>query len=155
MSLEQLTLFAEGSRANPSVQQEEEGAKKTLVISGQKCSESLTQSNPLMSSVKMLLASSMWRLTKYALVWKKKALSHNHSLFQLARSAHPIKGKESGLWLGTLRAQERPRSAEYAKGRTPTATEVLRMKGFGTGTLNPKWAEWFMGYPEGWTELQH
>ena len=152
---EQLTLFAEDSPASRFQVQEREGEKTTLVSSGLKCFALSNHIGQLGCLVRMLLVSSRWRSERFALGWKKKDISASHSLFQLARSAHPISGKESGLWLGTLRAQERPRSVEYAKGRTPTATEVLRSKGFGTGTLNPKWAEWFMGYPEGWTELPH
>jgi hypothetical protein len=28
-------------------------------------------------------------------------------------------------------------------------------KSTGSGTLNPTWVEWLMGYPLGWTDLNH
>jgi len=29
------------------------------------------------------------------------------------------------------------------------------VRGTGGGTLNPTWVEWLMGYPKGWTDLNH
>ena len=30
-----------------------------------------------------------------------------------------------------------------------------QVRGTGGGTLNPTWVEWLMGYPNGWTDLNH
>jgi len=30
-----------------------------------------------------------------------------------------------------------------------------RLAGHSGGSLNPTWVEWLMGYPKGWTDLNH
>lgn len=51
---------------------------------------------------------------------------------------------------GTLTAacSHTDRSPEFSKGRSPTPMEAAG------GPLNPTWAEWFMGWPIGATELR-
>jgi hypothetical protein len=35
------------------------------------------------------------------------------------------------------------------------AKEKGRLAGHSGGSLNPTWVEWLMGYPKGWTDLNH
>jgi len=47
--------------------------------------------------------------------------------------------------------------AEYTR-KTPTLTaEATKADGLppASGSLNPEWVEWLMGFPEGWTDLNH
>jgi len=46
--------------------------------------------------------------------------------------------------------------AEYTR-KTPTLTaEATKADGLppASGSLNPQWVEWLMGFPEGWTDLK-
>jgi hypothetical protein len=44
-----------------------------------------------------------------------------------------------------------------AKGRKPSNSlpDTLNSLNKTTGALNPEWVEWLMGYPIGWTDLNH
>jgi len=48
---------------------------------------------------------------------------------------------------------ERRRRSPDLNSVVPTASEVLDQESRATGTLNPEWVEWLMGYPVGWTEI--
>lgn len=138
-----------------------EEAKKMTVTSGQRCSELYRNSGPLGSLVKMLLESSAWSSTRCFLIWKVSATPSRRLLFRLVPSMPPTGETVSPLWLGTLEASAKPRTARFAKGRTPNPAEYVKMfptatgqsNGQACGDLNPQWAEWFMGFPIGWTDL--
>jgi len=57
-------------------------------------------------------------------------------------SARDYKGQNSMKHI-----QEKPRHNSQLPNR-------LKQQGF-TGQLNPTWVEWLMGYPKGWTDLNH
>lgn len=178
-----LTLLPEDSPASPSVLQDENEARKTTVISGQKCLELLKSSSPLGLLVKTLLESSIWYSNKCVLTWKMKAMKSNRLLFQLYPSTHHTAEIGSGL-LPTARAGNpgsRPNkkggkilAEEIAMLKTPSASEAvggwkvadkywdakapkLKMRdqvGRKTGLkLQPNFVEWMMGYPKDWTEI--
>jgi hypothetical protein len=94
------------------------------------------------------------------LTWKESATPAGRLLFQLAVSMPDTDETESGLW-PTPRAnkvhpeiteQNRDQLAERDKANLE---EVIAGKcGEQTGSLNPQWVEWLMGYPVGWTDLK-
>jgi hypothetical protein len=51
-----------------------------------------------------------------------------------------------------------PLNAAVKMWPTPTANRRSGLQSHGTnailGQLNPRWLEWLMGYPDGWTELE-
>ena len=171
------------------------------VTSGLRCLESYVKPDPLMSCVKMLLATSRWASTQCYLIWKEKVTPANRLLFQLSPKMQSIDETESGLlatpemWPTPTQDSVSERTKKYAQGGTPLtmavkmwptprASDGLRenmsmvthMKvaqredgGFQTlhseiakaeevldlsGSLNPQWVEWLMGYPIGWTDLK-
>jgi hypothetical protein len=40
-----------------------------------------------------------------------------------------------------------------ARGSEPLITVAAQADGLDNGRLNPRWVEWLMGFPDGWTEL--
>jgi len=46
--------------------------------------------------------------------------------------------------------------AEYNRNTTTLTAEATASEGkpHSSGSLNPQWVEWLMGYPEGWTDLK-
>ena len=128
------------------------------------------------------LSSREWYSSAFALTWKLRDTRSCRSLFQLAPSGRGTGETEFSLWPtmktsdangaastdGIKRGRQlraialKPemfptllsRDCQSAKGgaRMPGAqcTEPLVVQ-IG-GQLNPTWCEWYMGFPEGWTE---
>jgi len=46
--------------------------------------------------------------------------------------------------------------AEYTRNTPSLTAEATQAdnKPHSSGSLNPQWVEWLMGYPEGWTDLE-
>lgn len=74
------------SRANHSVLPGSVEARLMTVTSGRKCLESYNSSSPLGLLVKMCLESSLWHSTRCFLIWKRRDMKPNVSLFRLAVS---------------------------------------------------------------------
>ena len=183
--------FLEDFPVSPLALPESKPQRTTPAISGRKCLGLSKNAGPLGLLEKTLLESSSWAWTKYSLTWKAKATPQGRLIFQLARSAHPILDKGSGL-LHTPTAtgnQMAPSMIARDKGSwgvlwpTPTAmtggggvapshkngthgwniaaavndsqspdptrqwTVNQEPKPKATGSLNPQWVAWLMGYP--------
>lgn len=80
---EPLTYSQRAILANRSARLDADRERKTLAISGRMCAALLTRQDPLGLSVKMLLATSHWDLTRCALTWKPLRTPSNRLLFQL------------------------------------------------------------------------
>ena len=111
MSLSQLTLFAEDSHASPFPQPGSEEARKTTVISGQRCYELSGLSDRIGLLAKTLLESSAWHSMMCFLTWRTKATPANRLLFQLVPSMRRTGETESGL-LPTPDSSQRGTRAE-------------------------------------------
>jgi len=175
-----LTSSAEGSPANLSLWQGGEEARQTSAISGLKCYALLEASDRVGSWARTFLASALTS-TRYALTWRERATKSSHLRFRLRLSALPISGTDSFLW-PTARAHEKSQNKNFPERGyalsmavklwpTPTRrdchsrgpTEGARRSpsldhlatGGNGGTLNPTWVEWLMGFPTGWTDLEH
>ena len=175
---EQLTLFPVDFLASPFPWPESKPGKTTSVISSLKCSGLSPSLSRITSSVKTYLESCQLPLKTLSRVWSVKAIGASCLILKLRLSERRIGEKESSLWLSTLTAYSgtKGRSAAWAKGKTPTPQEFVRLypthrvggsKGSSPvgvkhgdlaavigGQLNPEWTEWFMGFPIGWTELE-
>ena len=95
---EQLTLFPADSPVSPSPSPGSAEARRTTVISGLKCSESLENCGPVGSLVRMLLESSIWRSTQCSLTWKKKDMRGGRCLFRLAASTRRTGASGAQFW---------------------------------------------------------
>lgn len=166
-----------GSRscANPTVAPGSSWARRMTERSGRSFSRSLDGSSRVMSCLKMLLDSSVWRSMACYLTWKRKTTKSGRSYFQLAPSTPRTGGTGYGL-LPTLLAT--PTARDYKDGSaqscanvptngllgrevhllpTPTANRWDGLQSHGVnvveGSLNPAWVEILQGYPAGWTDL--
>jgi hypothetical protein len=77
----------------------------------------------------LLIGQEGWYSKRCKLTWKLKGTKYNRMYFQLVPSTLPIEGTEFGLWLSTPRANEIPRSEEFAKGRTMSPSEYAKKMG--------------------------
>lgn len=126
-------------------------AKRMTATSGRQCSTLYDDASPLGSLVRMCLESPRWNSSTVLLTWRSSAIASNRLLFRLVPSTPSTDGTESGLW-PTLSANDWKGSAKSGQRRgqiTDPAMGVIPP----SGQLNPAWAEWYMGYPVGWTEL--
>lgn len=131
-----------------------------------------------------LLSTEVWNSSVCVLRWKKKVTPYGRLLFQLAPSMPSTEGTEFGLWgtpttrdhkdtgncsnvpvNGLLGRQVKlwPTMASASHGldggsgnrkklREMVGDEVGRQ--MASGSLNPAWVEWLMGYPKDWTEVK-
>lgn len=157
----QLTLFQVDSRASRLVQPGSEEARRMTVTSGRKCCELYRKYGPLGSLVRMLLESSAWRSTRCYLTWKASATPARRLLFRLVPSMPRTEGTGFRL-LPTIRASDSKgcggcgsKSANHnLKKKYLTGTVISLYRIQHGGILNPMFAEWFMGFPLGWTDLK-
>lgn len=120
----------------------------------------------LESSVKYDLDSSSWRthrcLWDEALPWSSVTLpawgmTRSGYVYQHPTAERPISAIVSGLW-PTLTASIGTKCGGRHKGRADTLSSFLadveRLETSSTSLVNPVWAEWFMGFPSGWSDLK-
>jgi len=157
------------THANRSVLPEIEEVKKMTDISGQKYLPLLKQSDPLGQFSKMFMATSLWGSMKCFMIWRGQGTPQGRLLFRLLPVTHPTEETEFGLspemWPtpaardykganGYERTKQKIDKGERAQmGQLPNAVMMQEGKHI-SGSLNPQWVEWLMGYPEGWTDLE-
>ena len=169
---EQRSLFAEDFLASHIPLPGSNEAQKMTAHSGRKCCESYAKYSQLGSLVKTLLESSQWNSTQCFLTWKVKATPAKRLLFQLVPSMPPTNATDVGSSPTTM--WPTPTATEYKGARSKEAMEktgrdphtnslrdaVEAQSGYATpkgklsGSLNPEWVEWLMGFPIGHTDLK-
>ena len=157
---EQSQFCQEDFLASRSLRPGSEEARKMTVTSGRKCCELYRKSGPIGLLVKTLLVSSAWRSTRCFLTWKTSATPARRLLFRLVPSTPRTEETGSQL-LPTIRASDSKgcgkfgsKSANHGLKKKYLTGTVISLYQIGHGgILNPTWAEWFMGFPIGWTEL--
>lgn len=155
----QISLLA-GIHASHSAPPESEEARKMIAISGQKCFDLLKLSGRDGLLPRMLLDTSVWGSTRRYLTWKTKTTPGGRLLFQLAPSMPGIDETGSGLWptpvASDYKGARKPETMALT-GRNPDTNslpDAVEFRGE-PGRLNPQFVEWLMGFPIGWTELNH
>ena len=179
------TSLQEDTLANLSPSQVEKKVKKIQDISGQSILDLSKSSGPIGLLEKTLLGTLNSVSTPYSRTWRVKVTPQGRLVFQLRASVRTTKEKESGLWLTpstTVISNRSPEAMEKRKkfresigrktvnpgnlaeqiqyGNKTTDMKMLGnhpevRKPLGGGTLNPMWVEWLMGYPPGFTDLNH
>jgi len=116
-------------------------------------------------------------LVEFLQTWPPAGIVSNGKAFRLHRLVRRISVRGSSL-LPTMRASENCKY-QYHHGNhnkkvltltgyvnlypTPNTTrfyftntgKTSTLQGMANGQLNPTWVEWFMGFPIGWTEINH
>ena len=152
--IKQLTLFREGSHASHFPWPENKKEKGMTVTYGRKCSELSPKLNLLGSLVRTYLESSKLPGKQYVRAWSVQDTLSPFLILKLRLSAPRTEEKESFLW-------PTPTSRDYKDGSAKSCQNVpvngllgrTVVQGKNSGSLNPTWVEWLMGYPTGWTEL--
>ena len=156
---EQLTLFQEDSPASHSLLPGSGEARKMTAASGRKCLESSESCGRIGLLEKMLLESSEWHSMMCFLTWKVKVTPQGRLYYQLQVS-EPCTGDIGQRLLPTLTASEWKGVAKnrYWGSHTYRSDKLasrFRMQSEDMTHINPDYAEAFMGFPTGWTVLEH
>ena len=163
-----LTLFPEVSHVSHIAQPEAEEGMMMTVRSGLKCLELSERLRRVGLLGRTLLASSVWTTgvysAEFSMIWKVLGMRSKHLLFRLSELEHPTDGIGFGL-LHTprkLMIVETPERFQNRMGdRNGTtypnlAVQIKYLPGMSISSeLHPDFVEWMMGYPIGWTELDH
>ena len=173
MELIPSTSLQEDTHVNPSLSLANKKALKIRDTSGQSILDLSKNVGQLGLLERMLVDTLNSVSTKLSRTWKVKVTPRGHLVFQLLASVRTTKEKESGSLPTPTATDFSKTTATYdpkapsLSGRTlgvfaktypenntwPTPMAVY--KSTGSGTLNPTWVEWLMGYPLGWTDLNH
>jgi hypothetical protein len=120
----------------------ERGSKGRARVFGQSTPASLANYDRDTSLWRMLQSSFLEGLDEFSETWPRSGMTRNGTAYQLQPLA-PLTGViGSGLW-------PTPR-VSMAHG--PSQREIAETSPT-TGSLNPEFVEWLMGFPIGWTDL--
>lgn len=147
------TSSAEEPLVSLSPPPESKERKRTTVISGRKCIESLHSADPLGSLSKTLLASSRWHSMMCCLTWKVSATPRGRLLFRLVPSALPT--VETGCGLLPTPSGVSNHGKNHVMGRMDEwGGSSNPFRGTEIGKVRcASFEEWMMGYPTGWSDL--
>ena len=159
---------AADSPVNLGLWSESELESGTTAISGRKCAALLRISGQCGSWAKTFLESEITS-TRFVTIWKPVVMKSSRLKFRLRLLERRTSDTGHSL-LPTLLARDSRsvRGSQDRPGRQggasllPTLTKSSGQKSsglqangktYGPSRLNPEWAEWFMGFPRGWTDL--
>jgi hypothetical protein len=81
--------------------------------------------------------------------WPQSGMMRSGVAFPLPQSAHLTCASGSGSWHTPVARDFKG----YTKRERESICNQLRALYGGSGRPNPKWLEWLMGFPEGWSEI--
>ncbi len=142
------TLFAVGSPARTSVTLDPVPAlKASRADYGLTSPRPFATFDPAGCSWRTPLGSLLEGWTAWSRTWPQAGMTRNGTAYRLRPSAPRTYGHACSYW-PTLVATETKRGSltPYSQGGS-SLTYALG------GTPNPMWAEWFMGFPPGWTRV--
>ncbi len=170
---EQLTLYPEDSPASRFPWPESSAGRKTSGFYGLKCSALSGSLGRIASSVRTYLESSRLPPGRWSRIWSVQVITSSCCNLRLRLSARGTGGQDAFLWGSTIYPTLK---ASDSNGTGPMGSRSVQhdlewknlrgcvlyatpCRGDATGTdangqLNPEWAEWLMGFPAGWSELE-
>ena len=154
-------LICGGYPCQPLVSPGTEEARKMTATSGRLFFPLLPKSGPLGACLRTLLGMSRWSSTMCFLTWKISATPARRSLFRLVPSVPHTEETGYGL-LPTPCAQDHKTFLNkmstvvnyMASGHQVHLVSVFQRKGYTDNQIVEKYEE-VMGFPTGWTELNH
>jgi hypothetical protein len=170
-------LFAADTHANPLATPAKETAPTTQDTSGQCLPNAFAWFDHDSHCWKTLQGTFLSDSEMSKPIWPRSGTTHNGIAYQRQPSAHRTSATEYSLslhgnmeWTPTATANQmapsmRQRNPGLRLWPTPLARDHkgVGMKGQlpttvsqweGSGSLNPEWVEWLMGFPIGWTDLE-
>lgn len=177
MNFKQQTLFGDQALANLTVSPGSSEAQTMTVTSGKNISELLPENTPVGSFVRMCLESNLPFSKRCFLIWRMRVTKSRRLIYRLAPSMRPTADNvfSSSALMPTLTATQRNnKKVLYNKERgLPFRSRELgdstrnyslldwmfyhneiTFQDWENGSLNPIFAEWFMGFPMGWTDVE-
>lgn len=160
----ELTLWPGDTHASHSVTPGSAEARKMTASSGRKCAELLTKRDPIGLLARTLLGMSAWDSTKCWLTWKALATPRYRLLFRLQASVHGTCAIDVGLLPtpdASMGSGGRTCGGHVTNSGRCTRTGKKRSMTFADGCkrlglpMTPEFAEAVMGFPIGWTDLNH
>ena len=146
----------EAIHANHSAPLDYVKEKTTNDICGHSSETPLANYDPITRSWKMYGVISLWDLTESLETLPTSGMTQNGNLFQRPASARPIDVSGLSVW-PTPTARDGKGASGHKKESRRLADLTYRARlrdGVTTGSLNPKFVEWLMGFPKGWTDLE-
>tara|TARA_R110000868_G_scaffold849_1_gene6411 strand:+ start:1296 stop:1805 length:510 start_codon:yes stop_codon:yes gene_type:complete len=157
--LNDLTLFAVATLVSHSHKQENDKEQTTHDTSGPGSKMPLAHYDQSTQSWRMSEDMSLWGDYKSLGNLPKSGMTRNGRLFQLPRRVRRTLGNAFSFW-PTLSANGMGNTGSQQMLQTLvnsgelTIDEKKGMSAGNGGRINPTWAEWFMGFPTGWTNLE-
>ena len=141
--------FAEASPAKTSARQEgKPGLKESGAACGPNMQESLATFDPVSLSWRTSQICLFGGLSEFSETWPRSGTMLNGIAYQLLPLVRLTDATVSGLWPTPLASETGFRRGKFPQGGTSLSTAI-------GGTPNPPWVEWLMGFPIGWTDLDH
>lgn len=145
-----------------------DAAVEMTATSGRRCSMLYKLSSlhglSLRMLTKLLLSKTEWYSSGCALIWRERVTTCSRLLFQLAPSLPDTVETGFSFWPTPSARDWKDTPGMAQEGTNPDgskrvrndqlARRVYQTEGSGSGSLNPAWVEWLMGYPDGWTDLE-
>jgi hypothetical protein len=156
---QQLSLWtssAEDILVNLLAPQASEKEQTTLDTCGLGLEQPLASYNLSTQSWRMSEDISLWGDYKLLESLPKSGMTRNGVLYQQLEWERPIKENALSSW-PTPTARDGKGASGHKKlaRRLADLTIQARLRdGVNTGSLNPEWVEWLMGFPSGWTNLE-
>ena len=159
---EQSTLFMEGSLVSPLAWLETKKGKMMTDICGRSFRAWSQKLNRVGLSLRTYLEFCTSRLTQFVPIWSVKATASGFGILKLRLSERITGEKEYFLWRTPdahcdRGASSRERYEMKLKEGLPVSLndQVAHLSdSTASGSLNPEWIEWLMGFPIGWTDLE-
>ena len=163
----QLTLFAEATHANHSALQDNETEQTTNGTYGQGSQTQFAHYDPGSHSWRTSQDTLVWDSGTYKQTWPRAGMTRNGTAYRQPPSAHRTYVTEYSSLLNGAPLWPTPTAIAWAatgqranlqrKVETGILSEEEKrsMQAGNRGRTNPEWVEWLMGFPTGWTELEH
>jgi hypothetical protein len=152
-------LFAVVTPANHLAKPANDVEPMTLDTCGLGLEQPLASYDPATQSWRMSEDISLWGDYKLLENLPNSGMTQSGKLFQLPRRVRRTLGNAFSFW-PTLSANGMGNTGSQQMLQTLvnsgelTLEEKKGMSAGNGGRINPTWAEWFMGFPTGWTNLE-
>jgi hypothetical protein len=156
---EQLSLWTSSAVDIPAshlAQQDIEEAQTTQDTFGHTCEQPLANYDRSTRSWRTLEGISLWGDYRSLESLPKSGMTRNGVLYQQEDWVPAINVSGSSLW-----PTPTARDGKGASGHKSLARRMADLtyraqivSGVTSGSLNPTWVEWLMGFPSGWTNLE-
>ena len=150
----ELMFCQEDFLVNRSVRPGSEKARKTIDISGRRCLILLKQFSRVglweKTFLELLIGQKGWYSNKCRLTWKIRGTKY-HRLYSLLAASMPRTVEIGYGLLHTPRKALSQMKIKVDHGHIRYRKNDLME----IDNLNPAYLEWMMGFPIGWTELDH